>query len=222
MATTRRKHTKTHKKIGITDPKKRAQAAQAMRERRRKMVYEAAMVIPPEHRKKTASQMPPEVIPLPLRAIAIKEDWDVARIEEEVRKAFALYFTGNLAQTLRLMKEDGWGDAIPTKTEALSWLWLPEVRAMLEKRLEQIPGYHPGIATREELQVFWTGIIRDSKAKMQHRLRASEYLARSHSMFIEKRELGINISLTELLREVESLEVTDGEFEVSTLEDSKK
>jgi len=45
--------------------------------------------------------------------------------------------------------------------------------------------YSSKIAEREELQEFWSEIMRGIKAHMEHRLKASEYLARSQAVFVE-------------------------------------
>lgn len=45
------------------------------------------------------------------------------------------------------------------------------------------------IADMTEVKEFWTGILRDSEQRMQDRLKASEYLAKTNGAFLEKLEV---------------------------------
>jgi phage terminase small subunit len=45
------------------------------------------------------------------------------------------------------------------------------------------------IATREDRQAFWTGIMRDEAKELRDRLKASELLGKSEADFIERREV---------------------------------
>ena len=149
--------------------------------------------------------IPLSEIPPQLREKALKGNWTIERLNKEIRIAFAFYFTGSIPQTLYLMEDDGWGPWLPPRPTARGWLWLPEVRAVLETRLYNVPGYKKGIATREELQIFWTQVVRDEKKDIKFRLDASKYLAQSHAMFIERKELGLTVTLKDLLEEVETM-----------------
>lgn len=45
------------------------------------------------------------------------------------------------------------------------------------------------IADMTEVKEFWTGILRDSEQRMQDRLKASEYIAKTNGAFLEKLEV---------------------------------
>ena len=49
----------------------------------------------------------------------------------------------------------------------------------------------PRIADREEINAFWTGIIRDEGQEMKDRLKASELRARAAGGFIERQEVRV-------------------------------
>lgn len=45
------------------------------------------------------------------------------------------------------------------------------------------------IADMEEVKKFWTDTLRDNEADLKHRLKASEYIAKTNAAFIEKQEI---------------------------------
>lgn len=45
------------------------------------------------------------------------------------------------------------------------------------------------IADMEEVKEFWSNTLRDSEADLKHRLKASEYIAKTNAAFIEKQEI---------------------------------
>lgn len=47
------------------------------------------------------------------------------------------------------------------------------------------------IAELEDIFVFWTGVLNDPNAKMNDRLKASEYLAKAKGAFVEKRQVQV-------------------------------
>lgn len=49
------------------------------------------------------------------------------------------------------------------------------------------------IADMTEVKEFWTGILRDSEQRMQDRIKASEYIAKTNGAFLEKLEVKGNI-----------------------------
>lgn len=63
----------------------------------------------------------------------------------------------------------------------------PEVVAAIQAREKERNA--DGIMTREQRQMFWTMIARDTSQKTTDRLRASELLAKSEGDFIERKEL---------------------------------
>jgi phage terminase small subunit len=71
------------------------------------------------------------------------------------------------------------------------------------------------IANMEEVKQFWTNTLRDSEADLKHRLKASEYIAKTNAAFIERQEISgemtqtINQDLSKLslgeLKQIESI-----------------
>lgn len=71
------------------------------------------------------------------------------------------------------------------------------------------------IASMEEIKQFWTKTLRDEEMDPKHRLKASEYIAKTNAAFIEKREVSgetthnINSDLSQLsveeLKQIESI-----------------
>lgn len=62
----------------------------------------------------------------------------------------------------------------------------PQIIEQIKKREEKRANKR--IATREERQIFWTQTMKDEKADMRDRLRASELLGKSEADFLEKVE----------------------------------
>lgn len=63
----------------------------------------------------------------------------------------------------------------------------PEIVAAIRAREKERNA--EGIMTREQRQIFWSMIARDTSQKTTDRLRASELLARSEGDFLERHEL---------------------------------
>jgi phage terminase small subunit len=63
-----------------------------------------------------------------------------------------------------------------------------EVKAAIKAREDKRVGKI--IAPREERQTFWSSIMRNKKAKMFDRLRASELLGKSEGDFLDKVQVG--------------------------------
>lgn len=60
------------------------------------------------------------------------------------------------------------------------------------------------IADMEEVKQFWTNTLRDEGMDPKHRLKASEYIAKTNAAFIEKREVANTHSFESLLEELEN------------------
>lgn len=58
------------------------------------------------------------------------------------------------------------------------------------------------IASREQRQAFWTGIMFDTKVEYPYRLKASELLGRSEADFIERHKHDIGGSLMQIVAEL--------------------
>ncbi|MEK3819680.1 terminase small subunit [Cytobacillus sp. FSL W8-0315] len=59
------------------------------------------------------------------------------------------------------------------------------------------------IADMEEIKRFWSETVRDGEVDLKHRLKASEYIAKTNAAFIEKREVANTHSFESLLEELE-------------------
>lgn len=75
----------------------------------------------------------------------------------------------------------------------------PEIAAAIAAR--QAPKTSAIIATREERQAFWTSVMKDITLDWQHRLKASELLAKSGADFIQKVEVSGKLTLDQLVTE---------------------
>lgn len=60
------------------------------------------------------------------------------------------------------------------------------------------------IADMEEVKRFWSDTVRDAEVDLKHRLKASEYIAKTNAAFIEKREVANTHSFEALLEEIEN------------------
>jgi len=88
-------------------------------------------------------------------------------------------------------------DAENTKTIASNASRLmrePEVRAYLDERLEEIKSDRT--ASMIEVAEFWTRVMRNQAEEMKHRLRASEYIARTNGAFLDSLNLTGDIGVT--------------------------
>ena len=79
----------------------------------------------------------------------------------------------------------------------------PQIIEQIKKREEKRADKR--IATREERQIFWTQTMKDEKADMRDRLRASELLGKSEADFTEKVDVKgeLTLGLADLVQEVE-------------------
>jgi phage terminase small subunit len=59
------------------------------------------------------------------------------------------------------------------------------------------------IADMEEIKKFWSETVRNAEIDLKHRLKASEYIAKTNAAFIEKREVANTHTFEELLEELE-------------------
>lgn len=74
----------------------------------------------------------------------------------------------------------------------------PHVRDAIRARVVS-DALAPLIATREELQVYWTSILRDELESQKDRLKASEYLGKSFAMFLDRVDVKNNITFEDML-----------------------
>jgi hypothetical protein len=66
-------------------------------------------------------------------------------------------------------------------------------KELLDARRKELSNAITGgtIAELEDIYAFWTGVLNDPNAKMNDRLKASEYLAKAKGAFIEKRQIQV-------------------------------
>ena len=66
-------------------------------------------------------------------------------------------------------------------------------KELLEARRKELSEAITGgtIAELEDIYEFWTNVLNDPEAKMNDRLKASEYLAKAKGAFIEKRQVQV-------------------------------
>ena len=65
---------------------------------------------------------------------------------------------------------------------------LTKPHILAEIRSREVKRRTPMIATREERQAFWTATMRNAKAEMRDRLKASELLGKSEADFLDRVE----------------------------------
>lgn len=62
----------------------------------------------------------------------------------------------------------------------------PNIKSYIAERNKRIET--PRIADMTEVKEFWSSMLRDSKCDPKHRLKASEYIAKTNAAFVEKVE----------------------------------
>lgn len=105
---------------------------------------------------------------------------------------FAKYYCGNLTETVRLMKQDGFSTTIQT---ASLFLKDPEVIKKIQGKSLSVHE-HKGILKKLDLQKFWSDVIKGSEdSTLVEKIKCSELLGKSLGMFIEKKELSGKVGL---------------------------
>lgn len=75
------------------------------------------------------------------------------------------------------------------------------IKNYIEKRLKELD--KKKIATMEEVQSFWAQILRNKGEETKDRLKASEYIAKTHAAFIDRIENNTEINkLDELINAI--------------------
>ena len=98
------------------------------------------------------------------------------------QKRFIELYNGNATEAA---KQAGYSD----KTSFITGHKLlrhPKVAEAIKNRISALD--KPKIATREEIQTWWTSMINDPDASKTDKLRASELLSKSNAWFIDKVE----------------------------------
>lgn len=100
---------------------------------------------------------------------------------EQMRR-FAEVYDGNGAASARKVG----CSPKAARQNACNWLKHPEVRALIKTR--QAAEHAANVGTTLELQAWWSEVMRDKKRGMDVRLKASQLLAKSLGMFLERVE----------------------------------
>lgn len=101
------------------------------------------------------------------------------------QKAFCEYYvaSGNAAESA---KKAGYSEKY-ANTNANKLLQNTTIKNYITELNEEIKNER--IADMTEVKEFWTKTLRNDKVKMQDRLKASEYLAKTNGAFLEKLEV---------------------------------
>lgn len=99
-------------------------------------------------------------------------------------------------QTVRAALEAGYSEHY-AKGNAARLLHKPEIRKYIGQRNEQIQSRK--IADMEEINEFWTSVMRNEEFDIKDRIKASELRAKVQGAFIERREILQTEELTGVL-----------------------
>lgn len=103
------------------------------------------------------------------------------RMTEQMRR-FAEVYDGNGAASARKVGSS----PKAARQNACNWLKHPEVKAIIKAR--QATEQAAGIRSREEIQAWWSKVMDSATEEMPVRLKASEMLAKSLGMFLDRVE----------------------------------
>ncbi|SIR49463.1 phage terminase small subunit [Peribacillus simplex] len=105
----------------------------------------------------------------------------------EKQKLFADYYieTGNATEAYKRVYKSK-NDNTAAK-EGFKLLRNPKIAPYLEERNKQLDDSR--IADMEEVKRFWSDTLRNEEMDPKHRLKASEYIAKTNAAFIEKQEI---------------------------------
>lgn len=104
----------------------------------------------------------------------------------EKQKRFADYYieTGNATEAYH--RAYG-GKRTTADANGTKLLGNARIKQYIEERNKQLE--NDRIVTMEEVKRFWSDTIRDNAADLKHRLKASEYIAKTNAAFIEKQQI---------------------------------
>ncbi len=140
-------------------------------------------------------------------------------------KQFVLSYNGDSAEAMRLAGYVGTQQELAKKGDAL--LKTPDIADAIRERSKYLASSIRIIAQREEIQGFWTDVMRneDPYAKpvvdkngvtqpaenipLPTRLKASEQLAKSEGMFIERIDIRSQVSFVEIVQDAYSIPDSD-------------
>ncbi len=113
------------------------------------------------------------------------------------QQRFVDAFDGNATAAARAAGYKG--DDVTLATVGAENLRKPQIAAAIAAR--QAPKTAAVIASREDRQAFWTSVMQDITLDWQHRLKASELLAKSGADFVQKVEVSSKLTLEDLVLE---------------------
>ena len=112
------------------------------------------------------------------------------------QKRFIEVFNGNVVESARLA---GYSEQYALKQAHITLGRNRIIQQAIQERERN--RQEPLIATREERQRFWTGVMNDESAEMQHRLKASELLGKSECDFSDRLQIDSTIEVVGYLFE---------------------
>ena len=109
------------------------------------------------------------------------------------QQRFVDAYSGNATEAARLAGYSGSDETLrQTGAENLA---KPHISELIKSRENDRQTFL--IMTREERQIFWSDTIRDEEQDMSVRLRASELLGKSEGDFIEKKQIEMDLNLSQ-------------------------
>ncbi len=110
----------------------------------------------------------------------------------EKQKAFCDYYIQTLNATESAIKA-GYSEKT-AKVIGCENLTKPNIQKYLEERNKKIESER--IADMTEIKEFWSEVVRGKRNKMNDRLKASEYIAKTNGAFLDKVEHSGDIEIT--------------------------
>ncbi len=111
------------------------------------------------------------------------------------QERFVKFYVGNGTEAARKAGYSGSDDALGREANRL----LSNAKIASLIRVRQEKENIPHILSRQDRQIFWSKVMADPEEDMKHRLKASEYLAKSECDFAIKLEHSGKITLEELV-----------------------
>lgn len=139
----------------------------------------------------------------------------------EKHKQFVLAYNGNAAEAMRVAGYTGTTEYLEKRGNEL--LKTPDIAEALKERSRYLASSLRIIAQTEEIQSFWSDIMRNSdpyikpvvdkngvtqpeeNIPLASRLKASEQLAKSQGMFIERIDIRSQVSFVEIVQDAYSI-----------------
>ena len=113
-------------------------------------------------------------------------------ISQRLKDAFVEYWRGDAKSTYQSMAKDG---IKITQHTCEKYACDPAIK----KRIADAMTNKPGILEKEQLQKIWSAWVADTEIDMTSRLSASDKLAKSKGMYLEKVEHTVSFSIKDLL-----------------------